>query len=52
MPGRPMKDYALIPDDVLADEPALAEVLAQAVAFTASLPPKEKQAKAAKKAKT
>ena len=50
MPGRPMKDYALIADDILADEPALAEVLAKAVSFTASLPPKEK-AKAVKKAK-
>jgi hypothetical protein len=45
MPGRPMKDYALVPDDVLADEAALSEVLAKAVAFTASLPPKEKKAK-------
>ena len=51
MPGRPMKDYSLVPDDVLADEEALAAVLAQAVAFTASLPPKEKKAKKAKKAK-
>ena len=44
MRGRPMKDYSLVPDDVLADEEALAKVLAQAVAFTASLPPKEKKA--------
>ncbi|HLY77934.1 MAG TPA: TfoX/Sxy family protein, partial [Caulobacteraceae bacterium] len=49
MPGRPMKDYALVPDDVLADDEALAKVLAEAVAFTASLPPKEK-AKRTKKA--
>jgi TfoX/Sxy family transcriptional regulator of competence genes len=48
MPGRPMKDYALVPDDVLADEEALAAVLARAVEFTASLPPKEKKAKKAK----
>jgi TfoX/Sxy family transcriptional regulator of competence genes len=48
MPGRPMKDYALIPDDVLADEEALATVLAKAVAFTASLPLKEKKAKKTK----
>jgi hypothetical protein len=45
MPGRPMKDYTLIPDDVLADEEALAAVLAKAVSFTATLPPKEKKAK-------
>ena len=37
MPGRPMKAYAVIPDDVVADEAALAEVLAQAVSFTAAL---------------
>ena len=43
-----MKDYALVPDDVLADEEALAAVLARAVEFTASLPPKEKKAKKAK----
>ena len=47
MPGRPMKDYALVPDDVLADDEALAAVLAKAVAFTAALPPKEKKAKKA-----
>ena len=45
MPGRPMKDYTLVPDDVLADDEALAELLAKAVSFTASLPPKEKKAK-------
>lgn len=43
MPGRPMKAYAVIPDDVVADEAALAEVLAKAVAFTAALPPKAKK---------
>ena len=51
MPGRPMKGYVLVPDDVLADEAALATLLAQAVAFTATLPPKEKKPKAAKRAK-
>ena len=49
MPGRPMKAYAVIPDDVIADEQALAGVLAQAVSFTAALPPKA--AKATKKAR-
>ena len=48
MPGRPMKDYALIPDDTLADEAALASALADAVAFTATLPPKQKQPRAKK----
>ncbi len=45
MPGRPMKDYAMVPEDVIADEEALAGVLAQAVRFTAELPPKEKKRK-------
>jgi hypothetical protein len=40
MPGRPMKVYAVIPDEIVADEAALAEVLERAVAFTASMPPK------------
>ncbi|MFI4935884.1 MAG: TfoX/Sxy family protein [Caulobacterales bacterium] len=50
MEGRPMKDYVLIPDDILADEPALAETLAKAVSFTGSLPPKEKKAARKKRA--
>ncbi len=49
MPGRPMKAYAVIPDDVVADEAALAEDPRRAEAacprFTASLPPKAKKAK-------
>jgi TfoX/Sxy family transcriptional regulator of competence genes len=43
MPGRPMKAYAVIPDEVVADETALAEVLAKAVALTAGLPAKERK---------
>jgi hypothetical protein len=38
-----MTAYAVIPDDVVADEAALAEVLAKAVAFTAALPPKARK---------
>jgi TfoX/Sxy family transcriptional regulator of competence genes len=45
MPGRPMKGYALIPDDILADEERLTQTLAKAVAFTAAMPPKEKKVK-------
>ena len=45
MPGRPMRAYAVIPDEVVADEERLAQVLAKAVEFTATLPPKEKKAK-------
>ena len=50
MPGRPMKGYTLIPDDVIADEAALGAELAKAVSFTATLPAKEKKP-AKKKAK-
>ena len=43
MPGRPMKGYTLIPDEVIADDAALGAELAKAIAFTAQLPPKEKK---------
>src|SRR5690348_7361818 len=46
MAGRPMKDYVRAPDEVIADEAALAELLARAFAHTAGLPPKVKTAKA------
>ena len=45
MPGRAMTGYVLVPDDIVADEEALAATIAKAVAFTATLPPKEKKAK-------
>ena len=45
MQGRPMKDYWVLPDEVLVDEGATAVALAKAVSFTATLPPKEKKAK-------
>ena len=51
MPGRPMAGYLLVPDEVLADEPALAALIAKAVAFTATMPPKEKKAKKRARAK-
>jgi hypothetical protein len=51
MPGRPMAGYALVPDEVLADEAALAALIARAVAFTATLPVKQKKPKAAKSTK-
>src|SRR5260370_40671919 len=44
MPGRPMKDYTRLPDDVLADEASTAAVLASALAWSAALPAKEKKA--------
>jgi TfoX/Sxy family transcriptional regulator of competence genes len=45
MPGRTMKAYAVLPDDIVADDAALAEILAQALSFTASLPPKAPKAR-------
>ena len=45
MPGHPMKDFVLAPDAVVADEAALAELLARALAYAETLPPKEKKAK-------
>jgi TfoX/Sxy family transcriptional regulator of competence genes len=51
MPGRPMKGYVLVPDEVLADEPALAALIAKAVAYTATLPAKQQKSKPAKRAK-
>jgi TfoX/Sxy family transcriptional regulator of competence genes len=42
MAGRPMKDYLLAPDDIVAEEADLADLLAKAFAYTRTLPPKEK----------
>ena len=56
MPGRPMKAYLEMPDEVVADETRLAEMLHAAFTHTATLPPKVKappsaRAKAKAKAK-
>jgi hypothetical protein len=48
MPGRASKAYLMLPDEVLADEGRLEEMLAQAVGFTDSLPAKVKPVKTAK----
>jgi TfoX/Sxy family transcriptional regulator of competence genes len=45
MPGRPMKDYARAPDEVIADEAATAALLARALAWSKALPAKVKKAK-------
>jgi len=39
-PGRPSRTYLMLPDDIVADDQQLAEILAEAVAFTDSLPVK------------
>jgi TfoX/Sxy family transcriptional regulator of competence genes len=43
MPGRPMKDYVLAPEAIVADEAELADLLAGAFAFASALPPKERK---------
>ncbi len=50
MEGRPMREYVVFPDDMLGDKEALRAWLAKGVAYTASLPPKEKKPRKPKKA--
>lgn len=40
MPGRPMRGYAVVPEELLADEPALAGWVAVALSHGRTLPPK------------
>ncbi len=40
MPGRPMKEYVTVPEDVLQDDGALNTWTARAYAFASALPPK------------
>jgi hypothetical protein len=42
MPGRPMKAYAVLPPAIVADDDAIHAWVGRALAFTATLPPKEK----------
>jgi TfoX/Sxy family transcriptional regulator of competence genes len=49
MPGRPMKEYAVVPLTVRADTARMAEWVGHALAFGRALPAKEKKPKAAKK---
>ena len=41
MPGRPMKDYIVVPPALMGRETALKALVARAQAFGASLPPKK-----------
>ena len=52
MPGRSMGKYVLAPEDLLDDEEGFAALIAQAIAYTATLPPKEKKPPKAKGRKT
>ena len=44
MPGRPMKDYIVVPPVLMSRETALKALVARAMTFGASLPPKIKKA--------
>jgi len=41
MPGREMKGYAVMPDPVVADDAQVDDWVGRALAYTATLPPKE-----------
>jgi TfoX/Sxy family transcriptional regulator of competence genes len=45
MPGRPMKQYVVVPPSVLADDTAIRGSLQDSVDYVSSLPKKEKKAK-------
>jgi TfoX/Sxy family transcriptional regulator of competence genes len=45
MPGRPMKEYVAAPEWMMAHERVLVEWIEKALAFAASMPPKEKKAR-------
>ena len=40
MPGREMKGYAVMPDDVVADDRQVDDWVGRALAYTATMPPK------------
>jgi hypothetical protein len=42
MPGRPMKGYAALPDEAVADDARIDAWIGEALAYTATLPPKKK----------
>ena len=43
MEGRPMREYVVIPAHIVQDREAVRSWLAKGLAYTASLPPKEKK---------
>ena len=45
MPGREMKGYAVMPVDVVADDRQIDDWVGRALAYTATMPPKEPKAK-------
>jgi hypothetical protein len=51
MPGREMKGYAVIPAEVVAEDAKVDDWVSRALAYTASMPPKEPKARKAPKPK-
>ncbi len=49
MPGRPMREYVVLPPSIVADDAALATWVSRAVAFALTLPPKEPASRRKKK---
>ncbi|HEX3265845.1 MAG TPA: TfoX/Sxy family protein [Candidatus Limnocylindrales bacterium] len=49
MPGREMKGYAVMSSARVADDSAVDDWVREALAYTATMPPKEPKARAAKK---
>lgn len=49
MGGRPMREYVVVPPDLLDDDAAMRGWMARAVAYAQTLPPKAKAVTAAKK---
>jgi TfoX/Sxy family transcriptional regulator of competence genes len=50
MPGRPMREYVVVPDETVADATTLSSWLEEAFRFGASLPVKEAKPRRTKKA--
>ncbi len=46
MPGRPMREYVVVPTDLIVDTPRIGAWLARALAFAATLPVKQPKGKA------
>ncbi|HLJ57209.1 MAG TPA: TfoX/Sxy family protein [Chthonomonadaceae bacterium] len=49
MPGRPMREYAVVPRALRADMAKLDSWVAESLAYVRAMPPKEKKAKASRK---
>jgi hypothetical protein len=48
MPGRPMKDYVVIPPGLLGRDSAVKKIVSDSLAYAKTLPPKAKTGKPAK----